>query len=142
MKDQLRRFVLLVLLLGIPAFALFGGPGHPPTSPIHSVQSSLLPETVAARPRNKRNAEVVEVRPRDPVGNQQIQSPRLDALERRLQQLGATYYRLEVVGSGQSYEFICEIPSAGGEQRFEVLTATGRGPLEPVERVLAQIQQR
>ena len=131
--------MLLVLLLGIPSFALFGRPGPIPTS---HFRSDLAPKASAALPTKKLPVDVVEVRRGDAPGDPKILSARLEALERRLQQLGATYYRLEIVGSGQSYEFVCEIPARVGGQQIEVLTATGRDPLEPVERVIARIEQR
>lgn len=62
---------------------------------------------------------------------------RLARLERRLQELGATYYRLEAGGEGPQYWFTCRIQNAQGEWEFK---ASANESLRAMEQVLHQVE--
>ncbi len=64
-------------------------------------------------------------------------------LEQRLQALGAEYYALEADrSSGYAYRFECIMPAADGRGAQERFVAPGRTPIEAVQGVLRQLDDR
>ncbi|MBI3467016.1 MAG: hypothetical protein HY000_28715 [Planctomycetes bacterium] len=62
-------------------------------------------------------------------------------MERRLRELGATYYLLEAWGSdGGLFRFHCKMAIAGNDQLNRHFEATDPDPLRAMERVLTQVE--
>jgi hypothetical protein len=65
-------------------------------------------------------------------------------MEKRLRELGATYYLLETWGSsGDRYRFFCKMSLAGNADynRNRIFQATAADPLRAMQDVLAQVEQ-
>jgi hypothetical protein len=65
-------------------------------------------------------------------------------MERRLRELGATYYLLETWGSsGDRYRFFCKMSLAGNADynRNRIFQATAADPLRAMQDVLGQVEQ-
>jgi hypothetical protein len=65
-------------------------------------------------------------------------------MEKRLRELGATYYLLETWGSsGDRYRFFCKMSLAGDADynRNRIFQATAADPLRAMQDVLAQVEQ-
>ncbi len=65
-------------------------------------------------------------------------------MEKRLRELGATYYLLETWGStGDRYRFFCKMAIAGNADynRNRIFQATAADPLRAMQDVLAQVEQ-
>ena len=66
---------------------------------------------------------------------------RFTRIERRLRQLGATYYLLESWGTeGQLFRFHCRMAIGGWPHRNRYFEATDKDPLEAMEQVLQEVQ--
>ena len=68
-----------------------------------------------------------------------IDPQRLRSLERRLQELGVTYYRLEALENDAFYCFICELSSPEIPSGRRIYTVSGPQPLELIEQVLTNL---
>jgi hypothetical protein len=63
------------------------------------------------------------------------------ATQRRLRDLGATYYLLETWGSqGQLFRFYCKVAIAGNASYTRYFEATDSEPLQAMAKVLEQVQ--
>jgi hypothetical protein len=63
-------------------------------------------------------------------------------IERRLRELGATYYLLETWGNtGQQYRFHCKVSVAGNPNRTRHFDATDNDPVRAMRRVVEEIEQ-
>jgi hypothetical protein len=68
---------------------------------------------------------------------------RFAELERTLQDQGAVYYALEASRkSGFAYEFACVMAAGDGSGAQERFTAAGRTPLEALQGVVRQVEER
>lgn len=68
---------------------------------------------------------------------------RMQRLQARLQQLGATYLRLEELNSGRQerlFRFQCQLPVAGGSAYQRPFQGEHADPLEAMQRVLAEVE--
>lgn len=76
-----------------------------------------------------------------PAGNLGAMGGRFEAIQERLQTLGASYFRLESFGSaGQFYRFQCEVP-IGGDGAVRHFEATSINALEAMDSVLAEVDR-
>ena len=67
---------------------------------------------------------------------------RFTRIERRLRQLGATYYLLESWGTeNQLFRFHCRMAIADRPHQNRYFEATDKDPLEAMERVLQEVQR-
>ena len=63
-------------------------------------------------------------------------------MERRLRELGATYYLLEYLGnSSQHYRFYCKMSIAGNPNLTRPFEATDSDPVQAMRHVLDQVQK-
>lgn len=118
MRQELRNSFVLGLLIGIPAYAMFG----------------------VFDPPSKSNGTSIE-KPSSRPASESPPQP-LDHLEARLRQLGATYYRLEAIENRSGYGFVCEVDGAGNPSRPRILRATGARPLDPIHEIVATLEQQ
>lgn len=82
--------------------------------------------------------ELVE---RLPPAESAIDSIHFDALQKRLQDLGAAYFRLEDTGSSQArYRFHCEVPLPGNSTYQRPFEQEDMDPLRAMERVVAEVE--
>jgi hypothetical protein len=64
------------------------------------------------------------------------------ATQRRLRELGATYYLLETWGSqGELFRFYCKAAVAGNASYTRYFEATDTEPLRAMAKVLEQVQE-
>jgi len=69
-------------------------------------------------------------------------SEEFQQIERRLRELGATYYLLETWGnSGQMYRFHCKVSAAGDPSQIRHFDATETDPLRAMGHVLADVEK-
>ncbi len=160
----LRVAVLLAGLIGLPLLAMLGMPNDQAdviSSDVLQTSTSFFPrEVTRADPPPSSLAvapEHIEGRsPSTPVADRPTQSPssqpvpipipvgqnaRMAEIQRRLRELGATYYLLEKWGSeGKLYRFHCRVAigeETSANRHFEVVDADSIGA---IERVLTQIE--
>ncbi|MCH2128260.1 MAG: hypothetical protein MK179_03905 [Pirellulaceae bacterium] len=138
MNSTYRLLLLLTILIGIPAYAMFGISAQPP-KPTGSRSTACGPTTTKAYPpgvfRSGAGQSAVTL-----AQHPALQSPELQEQLYRLRQCGATYYRLEATDTGGPYRFVCEIPYPEEPRRLQVLTADGSQPTEPIRLILASLQ--
>jgi len=66
---------------------------------------------------------------------------RFTQIQRRLRDLGATYYLLETWGdNGEQFRFHCKMPVAGNPNYTRPFEATHRDPLAAMQKVLEQVE--
>ena len=160
----LRVAVLLTGLVGLPLVAMLGMPNHKanvmssdvrqastsflpweatPADPPHS-SLAVAPEHIVGRPPNRPATD----RPTDSRSSQPVpipstigQNARLAEIQRRLRELGTTYYLLEKWGSeGQLYRFHCRVAigeKTDANRHFEAVDADA---IAAIERVLTQVE--
>jgi hypothetical protein len=109
-------------------------PDQPPaTLPIGHVnpvsQSAVGPSTVSHAAPGAASASL-------PTGETS------QVMERRLRELGATYYLLEYLGnSSQHYRFYCKMSIAGNPNLTRPFEATDSDPVQAMRHVLEQVQK-
>ena len=116
----------------------------PAAPPAFTMQPDPFSARVAAGPVETVNFEVQT--PASPIplpaaANSAVAKPSIPELRQRIEQLGATWYRLEQWGeTGDMYRFACQVevdPNTGLKRQFEAVTAS---PDEALIDVLAQIE--
>lgn len=132
-----------------PRFEAIPGPSAGPTGPM----SPVVPSTPAP-PAEARPNEMMQAAYEQPLGGQPPTTPQSPAaltpggqspdqfssLERRLRELGATYYLLETFGDGRQYRFHCRMAVAGGGDFSRPFEATGNDPVATMLTVLRQVE--
>lgn len=126
-----------------------GAGGAPPLWPVGSVpnvqpQQPPLPLSPAAKPVGatdpvpRPTASATPVSASAPAGPQPETS---QSIERRLRELGATYYLLEYQGNSSHYRFHCKMSIAGNPNLTRPFEATDTDPLRAMGQVLDQVQK-
>ena len=149
MQREARRLFVVFLLICLPGYALFGFPQVQPfrkklnkNSHLNIGRSMVSPHVAfTAGP-----ASTASLQQRDamisvdlPPVSGKIDPERLRSLERRLQELGATYYRLEALENDAFYSFICELNSPETPSGRRIYNVSGPQPLELIEQVLTNL---
>ncbi|MBI82989.1 MAG: hypothetical protein CMJ81_07325 [Planctomycetaceae bacterium] len=149
MKPEARRLFVVFLLVCLPGYALFGFPQAQPFQESSNknshlkVDGSMVPGDVtftaglSSKKSPQRQKAMISINPSPVSWNIDLQ--RLRSLERRLQELGATYYRLEALENGVFYSFICELNSPEIPSGRRIYNVTGSQPLELIEQVLTNL---
>jgi hypothetical protein len=136
------------------------GPAAPPTgtAPAQSQPTNFE----ASEDRAATGSPAASHRPRPPAGTNQPSYPqarppqagtsvgqgdrvdsgeRFTQIQRRLRDLGATYYLLETWGDrGDQFRFHCKMPVAGNPNYTRPFEATHRDPIAAMQKVLEQIE--
>ena len=82
--------------------------------------------------------ELVE---RLPPAESVVDAHRFEVLQKRLQDLGAAYFRLEDTGSSESrYRFRCEVPLPGNSTYQRPFEQEDMDPIRAMERVVAEVE--
>ena len=149
MQREARRLFVIFLLICLPGYALFGFPQVQPfrknlNKNIHlNIGRSMASPHVAFTAGPASTTSLQQQDATIPVGfppvSSKIDPERLRSLERRLQELGATYYRLEVLENDAFYSFICELNSPEIPSGRRIYNVSGPQPLELIEQVLTNL---
>ena len=158
----IRAMVMLACVVGIPVAALSGvswdeivkkfqGFRVPDILPAASASTAppaeagrSLPEGPARQLLLSDNARRCPAEPSAAEGDPVASDPQLRDIQGRLQQLGATYYVLELLEAWEqqprAYRFYCTLPDGDGGQtrRFE---ATAVEPRQAMAEVLRQVER-
>ncbi len=114
-----------------------GATGAWPRRPSDSAPAAVVPtshETPVKPPPPETTADEV---PRA------VNPPHIDRftyIQNRLQELGATYYLLETLGTRDSYRFYCRIAVGGNPTFIKWFEATDPDPLTAMARVLGEVE--
>ena len=82
-------------------------------------------------------APIIPVRHAEPAGQDSFRQ-----IERRLKELGATYWLLETFGNrGQLYRFYCKVSVAGDPHHTHPFDATNEDPLQAMRLVLEHVER-
>lgn len=149
MKSEARRLFVVFLLVCLPGYALFGFPQAQPFQENSNKNShlkvggSMVPGdvtfTVGLTSKKSPLRQEAMISVNTPPISWNIDPQRLRSLERRLQELGATYYRLEALENGAFYSFICELNSPEIPSGRRIYNVSGSQPLELIEQVLTNL---
>ena len=149
MQREARRLFVIFLLICLPGYALFGFPQVQPlrknlNKNIHlnigrSMASPHVAFTTGPASTTSLQQQDATIPVDFPPVSSKIDPERLRSLERRLQELGATYYRLEVLENDTFYSFICELNSPEIPSGRRIYNVSGSQPLELIEQVLTNL---
>ena len=149
MQREARRLFVIFLLICLPGYALFGFPQVQPFRKNLNKNILLNIGRLMASPHvafRAGPASTTSLQQQDatipvdfPPVSSKIDPERLRSLERRLQELGATYYRLEVLENDTFYSFICELNSPEIPSGRRIYNVSGPQPLELIEQVLTNL---
>ena len=115
----------------------------PPQGPAQQFQQAPLPPQVqqqATQPVGHSDPLSPVVSGATPAGPAAGETSQV--MERRLRELGATYYLLEYLGNGaQHYRFYCKMSIAGNPNLTRPFEATDSDPVQAMRHVLDQVQK-
>ena len=93
-------------------------------------------------PAGARGAVVTPLSGAAPARDPRVENEGFQQIERRLRELGATYYLLETWGNaGQTYRFHCKVSVAGHPNQTRHFDGTDNEPLRAMRKVLEQVEQ-
>jgi hypothetical protein len=145
--SAIRALLLLGCLLALPVLAIWGSSlpeavhtaleGRVPGVPPAAAEPDREPPRFVPTPAAEGNRPAGQA---DRAAAPSAQNPQA-RIEQRLQQLGASYYRLEEWGDRREcFRFICEMPLGDSPQPARAFQAIRDDRLEAMAEVLRQVE--
>ncbi len=148
-RTKCRSLIMLGCSVTLPLIAMFGSSppdvadrslAFAPTVRCAEASPPAAPHVAAPAPPD-REVIAASYQSAEDQGSLVLADDRLATLQRRLEQLGATYYRLESWGNeGPRFRFECRVAFERASPCARHFEATDRDPMQAIAAVLRQVE--